>query len=158
MKKVSACVLGLCFSLSLLTGCARDISSDSYEEATVGGISSTYACTVVSVRKVKVQGNDKLSGNVAGMAIGALAGGALGNTIGGGRGRTLATVAGALAGAAGGSYAQKKLEDQVGYEYTVKLEDGRLMTVVQGPKPALAPGQLAYLHVYPGGRSRVVAR
>lgn len=158
MKKVSVYVLGLCFSLSLLTGCARDISSDSYEEASVGSVASTYPCTVVSVRKVKVSGHEKLSDNTAGILGGALAGGVLGNMVGGGRGRTLATAAGALAGATAGSYAQKKLEEQVGYEYTVKLESGKMMTIVQGPRHPLAPGQAANLIISSEGRSRLVAR
>jgi uncharacterized protein YcfJ len=44
---------------------------------------------------------------IAGMAIGAVAGGLLGNQVGSGKGRTLATVAGAL----GGGYAGKKIEE-----------------------------------------------
>ena len=44
---------------------------------------------------------------IAGMAIGGVVGGLLGNTVGHGRGRTLATVAGAV----GGGYAGKRIEE-----------------------------------------------
>lgn len=158
MKKISVYIASLCFSLSLLTGCARDIYSDSYEESTVGAVATTYACTVVSVRKVKVKGHDKLSKNSEGMLIGAVAGGALGSAFGGGNARLVTGAAGALAGGLAGGLAQSKMEKQFGYEYTVKIEDGRLFTVVQGMDTLLTPGQLAYLHVYPDGRSRVVSR
>ncbi|MHA6205052.1 glycine zipper 2TM domain-containing protein [Dyella soli] len=56
---------------------------------------------------VTVQDNPKDSHQIAGMAIGGVAGGLLGNQIGGGKGRTLATVA----GAAGGAYAGKKVQE-----------------------------------------------
>lgn len=159
MKKISGGVLCFCCVVSLLTGCARDISSGSYEEATVGSVASTYACTVVSVRRVRVNGQDKLGNNGLGLAGGAIAGGVLGNAVGGGRGRTIATAVGALAGATAGAYAQKNLEEQVGLEYTVKLDNnGRLMTVVQGADNALHVGQPALLMVYPTGRSRLAPR
>jgi uncharacterized protein YcfJ len=44
---------------------------------------------------------------IAGMAIGGVAGGLLGNQVGGGKGKTIATVA----GAAGGAYAGKKIQE-----------------------------------------------
>jgi len=44
---------------------------------------------------------------IAGTAIGAVVGGVLGNQIGGGKGRTLATVAGAV----GGGYAGKRIQE-----------------------------------------------
>lgn len=56
---------------------------------------------------VTVQDQPKDSHQIAGMAIGGVAGGLLGNQVGSGKGRTLATVA----GAAGGAYAGKKVQE-----------------------------------------------
>lgn len=56
---------------------------------------------------VVVQDTPKDNNQIAGMAIGAVAGGLLGNQVGGGKGRTLATVAGAV----GGGYAGKKVQE-----------------------------------------------
>lgn len=56
---------------------------------------------------VTVQDAPKDSHQIAGMAIGGVAGGLLGNQVGSGKGRTLATVA----GAAGGAYAGKKVQE-----------------------------------------------
>lgn len=159
MKRIYAGILCLGCGMLVLTGCARDISSSSYDEATVGSVASTYACTVASVRKVRVNGQSKLGDNGLGIAGGALAGGALGSTIGKGNGSVIAATVGALAGATAGAYAQKNLEEQIGYEYTVRLnKNGRLMTVVQGADNPLQIGQPALLMVYPNGRSRVVPR
>lgn len=150
-------LVNVCICAVLLSGCAKDISSSSYEESSVGSVGSVYPCTVVKVRKVKVNGNSKMSNNTLGMIGGAVAGGVLGNAIGGGRGRTLTTALGALAGAAGGAYAQQKMEEQVGLEYTIRMQNGELKTIVQGMDNQLAPGEAAYLRVSQGG-SRVTAR
>ncbi len=56
---------------------------------------------------VTVQDQPKDQHQIAGMAIGGVAGGLLGNQVGGGKGRTLATVAGAV----GGGYAGKKIQE-----------------------------------------------
>jgi uncharacterized protein YcfJ len=56
---------------------------------------------------VTVQDEPKDKNQIAGMAVGAVAGGLLGNQVGGGKGRTLATVAGAV----GGGYAGKKIQE-----------------------------------------------
>jgi len=160
MKKYSyySYIAVSCLTLLTLGGCARDISSSSYDEASVGSTSATYACKVVSVRKVRVNGQDKLGNNALGLIGGGVAGGVLGNMIGAGKGRTLATALGAAAGATAGAFAQQKLEQQEGLEYTVQLESGEYRTVVQGLDNPLNPGQLAFLMIYGNGRSRVIAR
>lgn len=56
---------------------------------------------------VTVQDAPKDSNQIAGMAIGGVAGGLLGNQVGSGKGRMLATVAGAV----GGGYAGKKIQE-----------------------------------------------
>ena len=56
---------------------------------------------------------------IAGTAIGAVAGGLLGHQVGGGKGKTLATIAGAV----GGGYAGKKIQE--------KRQDGQVTTSTQ---------------------------
>lgn len=139
------------------SACTRDISSSSYTESDVGEVSETLEGTVLKVRPVKVKGSDKLSGNTAGIATGALAGGLLGYQFGKGKGNMAATGAGALLGATAGAFAQDALTTQEGLEYTVKLTDGRLKTVVQGKDNPIPAGQRVLLYIYNSGRSRVVA-
>lgn len=69
--------------------------------------STTPRKTHTVCEDVVVQDQPKDTHQIAGLAIGGVAGGVLGNQIGGGKGRTIATVA----GAAGGAYAGKKIQE-----------------------------------------------
>jgi len=140
----------------LLVGCAKDISSSTYEVETVGSSTRTYACEVVKVRRVKVK-DDR---NGYGSLVGAVTGGVLGAQIGGGNARYVTGALGALAGGAAGSKVEQSLRSQEGYEYVVRLESGQMQTVVQGLENPLSVGQAALLMVdfWGKGRSRVVAR
>lgn len=149
----SLALLPLVFS----TGCTRDISSSSYAESDVGEVSETLEGTVLKARFVQVKNADKLTGNTAGLATGAIAGGIIGHQFGAGKGNLAATGAGALLGAVAGAYAQDALSKQEAIEYTVRLTDGRLKTVVQGKDNPISPGQRVLLYIYNSGRSRVVA-
>ncbi|MDR0632440.1 MAG: glycine zipper 2TM domain-containing protein [Holosporaceae bacterium] len=158
MKKNVFSIAILCGGLLIISGCARNISSSTYDARTLGSASSTYSCTIVNVRRVMVEEGERLEDNKTGGIIGAITGGVLGNAVGGGRGRAITTATGALAGAAAGAYAEKHLKSQEAFEYVVELQSGGMRTVVQGTDVALAPGQAALLIVDPRGRSRLVAR
>lgn len=160
MGKKLAAILGVTSSVTLFLlfcGCARNISSSSYDAQTVGSVSETYECVVVQVKKVMVEEGDYLENNHTGALMGGIAGGALGNAVGNGRGRTVSTVAGALIGSYGGAMAEKALKNQEGLEYIVRLTSGKLVTVVQGLDNPLYSGQTAYL-IISKGRSRVIPR
>jgi outer membrane lipoprotein SlyB len=145
-------------SFIAIVGCARNISSSTYDAGTVGSAAATYPCIVVGVRKVLVEEGERLEDNKTGGIIGAITGGVLGNAVGGGRGRAITTATGALAGAAAGAYAEKKMKSQEAYEYVVELSSGGMRTIVQGTDVVLAPGQAAWLIDDPNGRSRLRAR
>lgn len=145
---------------ALLSGCARDISSNSYSEATVGEASSTFQGVIVNVRQIKVTGGDKLSDNTAGIGLGALAGGLAGGAFGRGYGQLAAAAGGAVLGGTAGAFAEKALNEQQALEYTVRLNNGEIKTVVQGLDNPIAVGQPVFLSIsYQGkqARSRVVA-
>lgn len=86
--------------------CLRDAKAE-YDRAV--GTSQASACktcgTVIGVHETEKKGE----GGAVGMIAGGVAGALLGNQIGAGNGRTVATVA----GAAGGAYAGKKVEEHV---------------------------------------------
>jgi len=160
MKKIVILSSVLCCGVLLLSGCARNISANTYDARSLNGSGMiSHPCTVVSVRVVAVEEGDYLENNQAGMLMGGVAGGLAGNMIGGGRGRTLATGIGALAGAAGGAFAEKALKAQNGYEYVVKMQNGSMRTVVQGMDTQLHPGQAALLiEGTRNSRPRLIAR
>lgn len=62
---------------------------------------------------------------IAGTAIGAIAGGLLGHQVGGGKGKTLATVAGAI----GGGYAGKKVQERHQEDATYTTTEQQCSTV-----------------------------
>ena len=157
LKKSVGFALACSVVLLLVGGCARNISSSSYDARTVGSSSRTYECYVVSARVVDVNEGDYLEDNKTGMLVGAVAGGGLGNMIGKGKGRVASTIAAGLIGTAAGAMIEKNLKYQQGMEYTVKLKDGSMRTVVQGLDNRLNPGQRALLIEDSRGRSRVVA-
>lgn len=139
----------------LLGGCARDISSTTYSDATVGEASQTFRGTITNVRKVTVA-PEKLEDNVAGGLAGGVLGGVVGNQFGKGGGNTAATAVGAIGGAVAGAFAEKALKTQDALEYTVQLDNGDMRTVVQGTAPALGNGQRVLLIVGQKNRSRIV--
>lgn len=153
----SAVSLTLAVSVAALaSGCAREISSQVYSEAHVGEASKTFFGRIINVRKVVVQGKEKLDQNETGIAMGAIAGGVAGTQLGGGRGRIATTAGGAILGAIAGAMVQKGLESQDALEYTVELHNGELRTIVQGTDNPLAMGQEVLIMVSRDGRSRIV--
>lgn len=155
-KTTLACVLAVVASTSLLGGCASDIRSTTYTNQAVGEFAESYEGVIKNVRIVTVRNSEELEGNIAGGLVGGVVGGILGNTVGGGTGRDLATIGGVALGATVGSLAEGKLKEQQGFEYTVKLTDGRLITVVQGLDTQLPIGQKVLVQQSARGRSRVI--
>ncbi|CAI8958055.1 MULTISPECIES: glycine zipper 2TM domain-containing protein [Pseudomonas] len=92
-----------------------------------------------------------------GAVLGGLGGLAVGSLIGGGTGRDVAMVAGALAGAAGGNYAEKKKYDQPieAQQIIVRVNSGVLVSVTQPINPSLTKGSKVYIQGS-GNDARVV--
>lgn len=92
-----------------------------------------------------------------GAILGGLAGVGIGSMIGQGTGRDVAMVAGALAGAAGGNYAEKKKYDQpqAAQQIFVRMKSGVLVSVTQPINPALNKGMQVYIEGS-GSAARVV--
>ncbi len=140
----------------LLSGCAREISPDVYKAGHIGESSFTYQGVVSSVRYVKVDESEYMSGSGKGMFLGALGGAAAGSQIGSGSGSSVATVAGLVLGGVAGAMAEKALGEQEAAEYVVKLTNGSVMTIVQGKESSLQVGQKVLVMVSLDGRSRVL--
>ncbi|MFI5343164.1 MAG: hypothetical protein ACHQUC_02975 [Chlamydiales bacterium] len=140
-------------SAVLITSCAREISSDVYASRQVGKVSITYAGIIKNVREVTVEQGDQLEDNGLGIAGGGIAGGVIGSAVG--RGNFAPTAAGAIVGAVAGSLVEKKLKQQPALEYVVELDQGGLLTVVQGNDQVFGVGQPVYILVSPSGRSRI---
>ncbi len=155
-------LLPLC-ALIILTACTPNLGGDDYDVAGVGEISRTSKGVIVSMRKVKLHAKDPSKAGT-GAIIGAATGGALASTIGKGRGSVVAGTLGALAAGFAGHYLEQKATEQFGYEYTVRLDKGAMLTIAQGLKPAMRVGQRILLieggrdsgRLKGRGRSRIV--
>ncbi|MCD6533201.1 MAG: glycine zipper 2TM domain-containing protein [Deltaproteobacteria bacterium] len=114
-------------TLFIFTGCGTSQSGRVYSQGQAQRSLSVYYGTIIELREVTIEG----SNSGAGAVLGGIAGGVLGSTIGSGRGRTLATVGGALAGLAAGSAIEKGASTKPATEFTIELDNGRMMAVVQ---------------------------
>jgi outer membrane lipoprotein SlyB len=109
--------------------------------------------TIVSSRVVQLQGGQ--GSQAAGAVLGGLAGAALGQNVGGGTGKVVATGVGATAGAAAGLQAGKTVAGRQSIEWTVRMDNGATIAVVQG-EPAFAVGQRVQV-ITGGGQTRLAA-
>lgn len=156
MKKILlSCVLVI--ASVLVTGCTPDIGGQDYSVGDSGNFSETLYGTIVSMRPVSIDNRDPKdqgkpgTGASAGMATGAI----LGSQVGGGRGRVVGLGLGALGGAVAGNFIENKLSKQQGFEYTIKLDDGRTISVAQGKEPTLSASQRVMV-IIGSERTRVV--
>ena len=133
----------------LLAGCS-DFSGNRYEESNIGEVQQTQTGTVISLRRVEL----KPDGSVAGTALGAVGGGVLGSMFGGGNAKLLTATAGAVAGGVAGNAIATRAKE--GIEYTVKMDNGAVVTIAQGTTPMISVGQKVYVINSHKGRSRVV--
>lgn len=140
-----------------VSSCARQISPGVYEGQHVGVAAYTRTGTVQSARVVIVQEDELLQDNVIGMGVGGVAGGLVGDAVvGGGWGGVAATVGGALAGATIGAMAQRTAQRQQAMEYIVRLDDGSMVTIVQGLQPQIPVGRRVYVQTGVKGGARVL--
>jgi outer membrane lipoprotein SlyB len=150
MRKVSEHMMVVVIGL-LIAGCAPSTSGQVYSRDQARMAHTVENGLVEQVKAVKIEGTRSGAGAVGG----GVAGGVLGSTIGSGRGSTIAAVAGALAGAAAGAAAEEQITKADGLEILVRLDSGRLVTVVQENDVAFAPGDRVQVLTGSDGTVRV---
>lgn len=140
----------------MISGCAREISSGSYEGPAAGEVQRTFMGVVENVRTVEIQESDTLDDNKTGQVLGGVAGGFAGSAFGAGLGRAAAIAAGAIVGTFAGAAVEQEAKRQPATEYIVRSETGELVTIVQGPEPRIAVGTRVYVQEGQRGRGRVI--
>jgi len=154
MKK-SVAVLSMALVL-LVSGCAKRISQNHYSEDAAGEVSQSYRGVIISARKVEV-GKEKLGDNTMGLAAGGIGGALLGSQIGSGtKAGIVGAVAGGLIAATAGAFLEDALTSQSAMDYSVQLDNGQVMSVVQGDDEVYAVGQRVLL-IKSAKRSRIIA-
>lgn len=148
MKKLQYLLL-LAMSL-LMSGCATNISSDTYSVESVRVANRSETGVIQSFRPVKIEGSSN-AGALIGGAVGAVTGSFLG---GNNRIHALGAIAGATIGAFLGSAAEKGITNQDGIEYVIELDNGDTITLIQPEKPDFAIGQK--VRVLLGKQARII--
>lgn len=121
-----ATTLGISSSL-VLSGCASDISPNTYDRSEIGQASKTAQAKVVSMMPVAINTNT----GVGGLA-GAAAGAAAGSTIGGDTATNIVGgIGGAVVGGLVGNAVESGISKKQGMEYVLRTKDGSLVTVTQ---------------------------
>lgn len=117
----------------VLGGCASSRHHDAYQRGQTMRAQTVELGVVESVRPVQIEGRQ--SG--AGAATGAVVGGLAGSQVGGSSSAHVAgAIIGALAGGALGNAIERDATKANGVEITVRLDDGRMIAVVQEGHPA----------------------
>ncbi len=154
MKKTARMIdLLLCAGVAglLAAGCQAGRSGSTFSRKEALQPQRTFQGTVERVTAARLEGTKTPIGAIAGAALGGVAG----HSVGGGSGKDIATVGGALAGAAVGAIAEEKITARDALSITVKLDDGRVLTVVQETDAVYQPGQRVQVLETEGGRMRV---
>ena len=127
MKKIGV-LLSAVLSVSLLAGCASDLSGSTYSRDDARKVQYVRYGTIESVTPVVIEG--RTDGPI-GSAAGAIVGGIAGSTIGGGRGSNISAVIGAVAGGIVGNKIEESATRAQGQELTIQMESGEIISVVQ---------------------------
>ena len=106
---------------------------------------------VVSVDDAVIEGSRSALGRIGGGYVGYEAG----RTVGGGSGRRIAGAAGAVAGAIAGSAIEERATREEAWQFTVELEDGRTISIVQARDQSFAVGERVRVYTRRDGAARV---
>ena len=124
-------VVLLLFFMTVLSGCASNLSGDTYSRAEARTAQQVEYGEIVSLRPVQIEGTK----SPVGAGAGAVVGGIGGSTLGGGKGSAIMAVIGAVAGGMAGAAVEEGVTRSQGVEITVKLDSGRTVAIVQGLSP-----------------------
>ncbi len=146
------CGLALCLLLAAAGwGCAST-SGKSYKPGEARQAQTIQHGTILALNEATIEQDSTMLGP----AMGGAAGGVVGSTIGGGKGRILGAVGGAAVGALAGALAEKAVRTEKAYEFTIELEDGKAISVVQAIDDDYVVGDKVRVLTGAGGKVRVV--
>lgn len=141
--------LALVICALLLTGCAQNPYGNAYTTSGTREVQNVYFGTIVSTQAVTIDPNQTGVGTLAGGAVG----GILGSKVGKGTGRAIATIGGAILGGILGSATQQGVSRRNGVNITIKLDNGRVISIVQqvNPQVIFRAGQRVQVNMGPNG-------
>lgn len=152
MKRKSFLVLiGLILFSLFISGCAQNISPNSYPVSEIGMASRVIPGVIVAKRHVHIDANSGIGG-LAGAATGAVAGSNIGGSS---AANLLGAIGGAVVGGMAGNSIDQSMNRHIGLEYIIKLKDGNTISVVQAPNCQFGINQ--HVLVIYGAKTRIIA-
>jgi outer membrane lipoprotein SlyB len=120
----------------VIAACASGKGGDVYTREEARQVQTVQMGIVEGARPVRIEGTKSMVGTGAGAVVGGIAG----STAGQGKGSTIGAVIGAVVGGVAGSAMEEGVTREDAMEITIKLDSGRMISVVQGGKEEFKPG------------------
>lgn len=111
----------------VLAGCASSKSGNVYSRDQAKHEMTVRMAVIESIREVTMEGTKSPVGTMAGGVVGGVAG----SNVGQGKGSTIGAVLGAVVGGIVGSGIEEAATQKKAVEFTLKLDDGRVIAIVQ---------------------------
>lgn len=132
MKKFMLITSVTLLSVTLTAACVPSSQTgSSYSRDEARRVQQIELGTVLDKQWVNIEGTKSGLGGAAGGIIGGVAGSAIGD----GKGSDIASAVGAVVGAVVGAKAEESSTRQQAVEYTIRLETGKVLSVVQAEEP-----------------------
>lgn len=135
-----------------LAGCASNLSGESYSRSEARTVQQVEYGVIESLRPVKIEGTKTPIGSGAGAIVGGIAG----SSVGGRKTGQVMAVIGAVAGGLAGAAIEEGVTRTQGVEFTIRMEDGRTVAIVQAlsPNERFSVGDRVRI-IYSGKNTRV---
>lgn len=141
------------FVLVLIQGCASSsVDSDVYSRRTAQTPYRVYEGEVLSVERVRIEGEATRIGELGGAVVGYEA------ARSGVADTGLAGALGGVAGAVAGQAIEKAVTGADGLRIVVRLDNGDVLAIVQGDQTIFRDGESVYVHMNGRRDARVVRR
>lgn len=134
----------------VIAGCASSKAGDTYSRDETRQVQNVQMGTVEDARPAKIEGTQSPVGTSAGTLVGGIAGSSAGH----GKGSAIGAVVGAVIGGVAGAAAEEGMTREDGVEITIKLDSGRLISVVQAGKEEFKTGDRVRV-LQSGGETRI---
>jgi len=151
MSRIQTIILVLLATLSV-GGCMLPSRGDVYSRQETRQAWDVRYGEITDVDPVTIEGQRTAMGKVGGGYVGYEAGRAVG---GHGTSGDIGGAVGAVAGAVAGEAVEERVTRQDGLQITVKLDDGRVIAVVQAADQPFAVGERVKVFSRRGGEARV---
>ena len=144
-------ILAVMLAALAAAGCASPSSGRVYSRQEARVAWDVQYGRVVAVDDAVIEGRRSALGRVGGGLIGYQAG----RAVGSGSGQHIAGAVGAVAGAVAGQAVEEKATREEAWQFTVKLDGGRTVSIVQAHDQSFAVGERVRVYTRRDGAARV---